>query len=111
MDAGGSTEAGGVRETIARRLEARFAPRRLEVLDDSAAHAGHAGAAAGGGHFRVLVVSDAFEGLPRVERHRLVYDAVRDLMPRRIHALAVRALTPEEDRPQVPTPTASQDAT
>ena len=90
---------GGIRDTIARRLEARFAPHRLEVVDESAAHAGHAGAAAGGGHFRALVVSDAFEGVPRVERHRLVYDALRDLMPQRIHALALRTLTPSEDRP------------
>ena len=88
---------GGVRATIVERLQAGFAPLRLEVLDESAAHAGHAGAAAGGGHFRVLVVSDAFAGLPRIERHRLVYDAVRDLMPHRIHALAIRALAPDED--------------
>jgi BolA protein len=106
MEAGGrktdagrsSTDSGGVRDTIARRLEARFAPRRLEVLDESAAHAGHAGAAAGGGHYRVLIVSEAFAGVARVERHRLVYDAVGDLMPQHIHALAIRALTPVEDR-------------
>jgi BolA protein len=90
-------DASGVRDDIAHRLRARFTPRRLEVLDESALHAGHAGAAAGGGHFRVLVVSEAFADLPRVERHRLVYDAVRDLMPQRIHALAIRALTPDED--------------
>lgn len=90
--------AGGIRDTIIRRLEARFAPQRLEVVDESAAHAGHAGAAAGGGHFRALVVSDAFEGVPRVERHRLVYEVLRDLMPQRIHALALRTLTPSEDR-------------
>ena len=55
---------GGVRATIVERLQASFAPLRLEVLDESALHAGHAGAAAGGGHFRFLVVSDAFAGLP-----------------------------------------------
>jgi BolA protein len=85
-----------IRDTIVRRLEERFAPRRLEVLDESQAHAGHA--AAGGGHFRVLVVSEAFEGVARVARHRLVYDALSDLMPQRIHALALRTRTPSEDR-------------
>lgn len=89
---------GELRDTIVRRLEQHFAPQRLEVLDESAAHAGHAGAAGGGGHFRAVVVSEAFDGLPRVERHRLVYDALRDLMPQRIHALALRTLTPSEDR-------------
>jgi BolA family transcriptional regulator, general stress-responsive regulator len=97
-------DEGSVREAIVRRLQARFVPRRLEVLDESALHAGHAGAAAGGGHFRVLIVSEAFEDVPRVERHRLIYDALGDLMPQRIHALAIRALAPAEDRPQPPTP-------
>ena len=81
-------------------IRARLAPLRaesLEVFDDSADHAGHAGAAeSGGGHFQVFVVSEAFEGLSRVARHRLVYDPLRDLMPQRIHALAIIAQTPAE---------------
>ncbi len=69
----------------------------LEVFDDSADHAGHAGAKeSGGGHFQAVIVSTAFEGKTRVARHRLVYDAVRDLMPQRIHALAIIAQTPRE---------------
>ena len=69
----------------------------LEVFDDSAEHAGHAGVReSGGGHFQAVIISDAFEGKTRVARHRLVYDAVRDLMPHRIHALAIIAQTPRE---------------
>lgn len=69
----------------------------LEIFDDSADHAGHAGAReSGGGHFQVVIVSPAFSGRNRVERHRMVYDAVRDLIPHAIHALAINAHTPEE---------------
>ena len=59
-------------------------------------HAGHAGAAAGGGHYTVTIVSTAFAGLSRVERHRMVYDVLKDLMAGPIHALALRTVTPEE---------------
>jgi BolA protein len=64
--------------------------------DESAEHAGHAGALSGGGHFRLRIVAPDFLGLSRIARHRLVYDAVADLMHGRIHALAIVALTPEE---------------
>ena len=77
------------------RLTASLAPLSLTVRDDSAQHAGHAGAAAGG-HFTVTIVSSAFAGKPRVARHRLVYDALADAMQRGIHALAIVAYTPEE---------------
>ncbi|KVH03013.1 MULTISPECIES: BolA family protein [Burkholderia] len=80
---------------IEARLTASFAPLSLTVRDDSAQHAGHAGAAAGG-HFTVTIVSSAFAGKPRVARHRLVYDALADAMQRGIHALAIVAYTPEE---------------
>lgn len=80
---------------IEARLTAALAPASLTVRDDSAQHAGHAGAAAGG-HFTVTIVSDAFAGKPRVARHRLVYDALADAMQRGIHALAIVAYTPEE---------------
>lgn len=77
-------------------LERAFAPVLLEIEDESAAHAGHPGARSGGGHYRVHLVSDRFSGLPRVARHRLVYDALRDLMQRDIHALALSLVTPAE---------------
>ncbi|TCW80205.1 BolA family transcriptional regulator [Burkholderia sp. SRS-46] len=80
---------------IEARLTAALAPASLTVRDDSAQHAGHAGAAAGG-HFTVTIVAAAFAGKPRVARHRLVYDALADAMQRGIHALAIVAYTPEE---------------
>jgi BolA protein len=77
-------------------LEARLEPVELVVDDDSAAHAGHAGAATGGGHYNVRIVSLQFEGLKLVTRHRLVYDSVHDMMHKEIHALAITALAPSE---------------
>jgi BolA protein len=71
-------------------------PQHLMVEDDSAKHVGHAGAASGGGHFRVLIVAPAFRGLDRVARQRAVYAALGDAMHSTIHALALRTLTPEE---------------
>src|SRR5215467_5355115 len=78
------------------RLEQALHPLQLEIEDESAAHAGHAGAQRGGGHYRVYLVSGAFAGLTRLARHRLVYDALRDLMQREIHALALSLVTPAE---------------
>jgi BolA protein len=83
-------------EWIAATLREAFAPERLEVVDDSARHAGHAGARAGGGHFQVLIVSERFRGLSRLERHRAVYDALGEAMKAEVHALALRALAPGE---------------
>jgi BolA protein len=77
-------------------LERTFAPVACQLEDESALHAGHAGAASGGGHFRLHLVSARFAGLNLVSRHRLVYDAVRELMQSRIHALSITALTPAE---------------
>lgn len=82
-------------ERLLQRLEV-LQPERVEVLDDSHRHAGHAGAADGRGHFTVLVVSKRFAGLPPLRRHRLVYDAVGDLMTTDIHALSIHALAPGE---------------
>ena len=76
-------------------LERSLAPTALEVLDDSARHAGHAGARSGG-HYRVCVVSAAFAGRSRLERHRLVYQALEPLMCQGIHALNIRAGAPED---------------
>lgn len=70
----------------------------MEVEDDSASHAGHAGARSGGGHFNVTVVAACFTGMATLERHRAVYDAVDEMLPTEIHALAVRALSPDEIR-------------
>lgn len=81
---------------IEARLAAALAPvESIHITDDSAQHAGHAGAAAGG-HFSVTIVAAAFAGKPRVARHRMVYDALADAMDRGIHALAITAYTPEE---------------
>ena len=78
-------------------LEAALEPVKLEVVDDSARHRGHAGSRPEGEtHFRVLVVSPAFAGRSRVERERLVHAAAADLLRERVHALSIRALTPEE---------------
>jgi len=85
-------------DTIARiraALERELKPTRLTIADESAAHAGHAGAREGG-HFRLEVVSDRFRGLSPLARHRIVYGAVADLMRRGLHALAIEARTPEE---------------
>ena len=76
-------------------LEQAFAPTTLEILDDSAAHAGHEGSRAGG-HYRVTVVAEAFRGRSRLERHRLVYGAVAPLFQGAVHALNVVARTPDE---------------
>jgi BolA protein len=75
---------------------ASLAPAQCEITDESAAHAGHAGAASGGGHFHLTIVSDCFAGQNAVGRHRLVYQALGDLMGSRIHALSITALSPDE---------------
>ncbi|MBL8503434.1 MAG: BolA family transcriptional regulator [Rhodocyclaceae bacterium] len=74
---------------------AALAPQRLEIADDSAKHAGHAGAKEGG-HYRLLIVSPRFAGCATMQRHRLIYEALGPMMRGEIHALSIRALTPEE---------------
>lgn len=83
-------------ERMRSRMESALAPLVCELGDDSALHAGHAGAASGGGHYHVRIVSAKFEGLRLVARHRLVYDSVGDMMHAEIHALAITALAPSE---------------
>jgi BolA protein len=80
---------------LLRALQEALEPTELVLIDDSAAHAGHAGAREGA-HFQVVVVSARFNGLSRVARHRLVYDAVRPWMTSGVHALAIEARTPDE---------------
>lgn len=77
------------------RLRAALQPEDLQIVDDSAAHAGHAGTREGG-YFSVLIVSPSFAGQSLLQRHRLVYQALGDLMNRDIHALSIKALTPDE---------------
>jgi BolA protein len=82
--------------TIEQRLRETFTPTRCLVEDESAQHAGHAGAASGGGHYRIELISTVFEGKNRLARHRLVYDCLNDMMQRDIHALAIVTRTPSE---------------
>lgn len=82
-------------EEMKARLAA-LAPQHLEIVDDSALHAGHAGARSGGGHYQLTIISAAFAGQNAVARHRLIYQTLGDLMSNRIHALSITALTPDE---------------
>lgn len=90
----------GAREPVLAQIrsavEHELAPTHLEIIDDSAAHAGHAGARSGG-HYRLTVVSAAFEGCTQLQRHRLVYAAVGPLMSGAVHALNIVARTPGEN--------------
>ncbi|MBK5915508.1 BolA family protein [Rhodocyclus purpureus] len=84
--------------TVEARLRerlAQLAPTQIEIIDESAKHAGHAGSG-GGAHFRLLIVSPRFSGLNTLARHRLVTEAVGELMHGEIHALSIKARTPEE---------------
>jgi BolA protein len=83
-------------ETVLRERLADLDPSELEIHDDSSQHVGHAGAAQGGGHFSLLIVSDAFRGVPRLARHKQVIGRLDDLLPHPIHALSIKALAPEE---------------
>ncbi len=78
------------------RLEQALQPESLQIIDESAKHAGHAGAASGGSHFIVDISSAAFREKSLIQRHRLVYDAAGDMMQHDIHALSINARTPEE---------------
>ncbi len=86
-------------ERIRAMLESAFAAARVTVHDDSARHAGHAGARDGAGHFLVRIESQSFAGRSRLERHRLVYDALSGMMPSEIHALNIEAISPDDDKP------------
>lgn len=77
------------------RLIASLAPEQLDIIDDSRKHAGHAGAR-GGGHFTVHIVAQGFTGKPLLERHRMIYDLLQDMMHTEIHALSIQARSPAE---------------
>jgi BolA protein len=86
---------GAVHERLQHKLTTAFAPDRLEIEDDSARHAGHAGAHPGGeSHFNVVIRSAAFEGVSRVARQRMVYAALAEELAGPVHALSVKALAP-----------------
>ncbi len=82
-------------ELMRERL-AELNPVTLEIIDESAAHSGHAGAQSGGGHYRLIIVSEHFAGMNAVSRHRAIYRQLGELMDQRIHALSINALTPSE---------------
>ena len=82
---------------IAAALKKAMPDCRVDIVDDSHRHAGHAGARDGRGHFRARIVSSAFENATRIERHRMVFAAVSTLMETDIHALNIQALTPAEE--------------
>lgn len=71
-------------------------PVQLEIIDDSHKHAGHEGARSGGGHFTMHIVSAQFAGKPTLARHRMIYSALGEMMKHDIHALNIKAYTPEE---------------
>ncbi|MEI6612516.1 BolA family protein [Polynucleobacter sp.] len=77
-------------------LQQAFAIKSLQIDDESHLHAGHAGAASGGGHFKLTIVSPEFKGMNLVARHRAIYAALNRHIPKEIHALTIVALTPEE---------------
>lgn len=77
---------------------AELEPEQLEIVDESAGHLGHAGAASGGGHYRLFIVANQFTGMSAVARHRLIYQQLGELMTKQIHALSIKALSPSEQR-------------
>lgn len=83
-------------EALMRQRLASLEPEAVEIADESALHAGHAGARAGGGHYQLTIVSKHFVGLDALSRHRLVYQALGGLMGSRIHALSIQAYAPGE---------------
>jgi BolA protein len=83
-------------ERIRTTLSQALSPRQIDVTDDSHLHVGHAGARDGRGHYRVRIIADAFDGLPPIQRHQLIYRSLGDMMQTDIHALSIAALTPAE---------------
>jgi len=83
-------------QDIEDKLRATLEPESLDIIDDSHKHAGHAGAKSGGGHFDLTIVSGQFSGQSTVMRHRMIYDALGDMMQTEIHALSIKAFSPQE---------------
>ena len=83
-------------DLIVDRLRQKLSAESVEIEDQSHLHAGHAGAASGGGHYQVTVIASCFKGLNTLARHRLIYDALDDLMKKEIHALTIQAYSEDE---------------
>ena len=81
---------------IEQKLQQALEPDSLDIVDDSHLHAGHAGAKNGGGHYTVTLVSQKFSGKTPIQRHRMVYEALNEMMQKEIHALNIKACTPDE---------------
>jgi len=81
---------------IEQKLQQALAPESLDIKDESHLHAGHAGAKSGGGHYAVTLVSQKFSGKTPIQRHRMVYEALNEMMQKEIHALNIKASTPDE---------------
>lgn len=78
---------------IKQRLEQKFTPTKLEVIDDSDKHKGHPGSAGGAGHYTIIITADCFVGKTRINIHREIYDVLNDLIPHEIHALQIKLLS------------------
>lgn len=88
-----------IHHDVTERIEQRLAvldPDSVELIDDSAKHSGHEGAKGGGGHFSLIIVSAQFEGKSSQARHRMIHAALGDMLQREIHAIAIKAYTPDE---------------
>lgn len=85
-------------DMIREKLTAAFSPIQIDIVDESHLHAGHPGARSGGGHFVATIVSESFAGKNMLARHRMVYDALGDMMQTDIHALSIKASTPAESK-------------
>jgi BolA protein len=79
-------------DIIKERLQKQFAPQKLEVIDDSAEHVGHAGAEGGAGHYTIIISAESFKNKSRVDAHREIYQVLDDLIPKEIHALRIRII-------------------
>lgn len=91
------SESSPVKDRIVQKLQDNFAPQRLEVIDESHRHAGHAGHdPRGESHFEVLIVSESFAGCSRLERHRMIYVVLAEELADRVHALSLKAFSPSE---------------
>jgi len=84
-------------ELIKQKLNETLKPELIELIDNSAEHAGHAGTRNGGGHYSITIVAEAFDGKSMVQRHQLIYQALGEMMKKEIHALGINALTPSEN--------------
>lgn len=91
-----SATSQATQQKIERKMRESLAAVHLEIVDESWKHAGHAGAAAGGGHFILQVVSERFAGVSLLDRNRMVFNILKDEMQGEIHALAIKAMTPDE---------------